>query len=105
MRLIHCVNGGFGMFGGMALSTAKEGSEEALAQAALEHAQALRRQPGCVGAWVLRERATRAQVSLSIFATEEAFNEAAEATRSVIAGHHPERLVEGAFSFRVFDVD
>lgn len=93
------------MFGGMALSTAKEGREAALAQAALEHAEALRRQPGCVGAWVLRERATRAQVSLSIFATEEAFHEAARATRSVIAGHHTERLVEGGFSFRVFDVD
>ena len=93
------------MFGAMALSTAKEGNEEALARAALEHAQALRRQPGCVGAWVLRERATRAQVSLSIFATEEAFNSATLATRPVIAEHHPERLVDGAFSFRVFDVD
>ncbi len=93
------------MFGGMALSTAKEGSEEALAQAALDHARALRRQPGCVGAWVLRERATRAQVSLSLFASEEAFYEAAKATRTVIAEHHPERMVEGTFSFRVFDVD
>ncbi len=89
----------------MALGTAKEGNEEALAQAALEHAEALRRQPGCVGAWVLRERATRAQVSLSIFVTEEAFNAATKATVSVIAGHHPERLVEGAFSFRLFDIE
>lgn len=93
------------MFGGMASGTAKKGNEQALAQAALEHAQALRRQLGCVGAWVLHERASRAQISLSIFATEEAFNEAARATRPVIAAHHPERLVEGAFDFRVFDVD
>ncbi len=93
------------MFGGMALSTAKEGCESALAQAALDHAQILRQQPGCVGAWVLRERATRAQVALSIFATEEAFNEAARATAPVIAAHHPERLIEGTFSFRLFDVE
>ncbi len=92
------------MFGGMALSTAKRGSEEALAEAALDHARALRNQPGCVGAWVLRERNTRAQVSMSIFDSEEAFNHATEATSSVISSHHPEKLIEGAFSFRLFDV-
>lgn len=97
--------GGVAMFGGMATGTARKGSEEALAQAALEHAKALRQQPGCVGAWVLRERNTRTQVSLSIFTSEDAFNHGTEATKAVIAGRHPERLVEGAFSFRLFDVD
>ena len=105
MRFVRCRYRGFAMFGGMAWSTARKGSEEALAQAALEHALALRRQPGCIGAWVLRERNTRAQVALSIFASEDAFNQATAATRSVIAAHHPERLVEGAFIFRLFDVD
>lgn len=93
------------MFGAMASGTARKGSEMSLARAALEHAEALRRQPGCVGAWVLRERNSRAQVSLSIFVSEGAFQQAAEATRPVIASHHPERLVEEEFSFRVFDVE
>ena len=93
------------MFAGMALSMAKEGSEEALAQAALDHARALRQQPGCVGAWVLRERTTRGQVALSIFESENTFSEAAKVTSPVIAKHHPELLVEGAFTFRVFDVE
>lgn len=93
------------MFAGMAVGTAKNGMEEALARAAREHAEALRQQPGCVGAWILHERATRSQVSLSIFTTEDAFNAAVAATRSVIAAHDPQRLVEGSFSYRVYDVD
>ena len=93
------------MFGAMALSTAKEGSEKELARAALDHARALREQSGCVGAWVFRERNTRAQVALSIFDSEDSFKRAAAATVSVIASRHPERLVIGEFSYRVFDVD
>jgi heme-degrading monooxygenase HmoA len=92
------------MFAAMAMSTAKAGSEEALAQAALDHARALRQQPGCVMAYVLQERGTSAQVSLSIFETEEAFERGMEATRSVIAKHGIERLRDGASTFRLFDV-
>ena len=93
------------MFGAMALSTAKEGSEHKLAQAAREHAEALRQQPGCVGAWVLRERSSRAQVALSIFDSEASFQRATAATMPVIAAHQPEKLVEGRFVVRLFDVD
>lgn len=93
------------MFAGMAVGTAKDGMEEELARAAQAHAEALRQQPGCVGAWVLHERGTRSQVSFSIFTTEDAFNAAAAATRSVIAAHHPEQLVEGSFNYREFDAD
>jgi heme-degrading monooxygenase HmoA len=92
------------MFGAMAMSTAKSGSEEALAQAALDHARALREQPGCVAAYVLQERGSAAQVSLSIFESEEAFERGMEATRSVIASRHIERFRAGPSSFRLFDV-
>lgn len=92
------------MICGMALSTAKAGKAEELVAAALEHANALRQQPGCVGAYVLSERGTAGQVSVSLFENEESFLRAVEATRPVIARHHLERLVEGAPVFRVFDV-
>ena len=92
------------MFCGMATGAARKGKEEALARAALEHAGALRRQPGCVGAYVLKERGTGTQVSLAIFETEESFEKGMTATMPVIERHHLEELREGPSSFRVFDV-
>lgn len=92
------------MFCGMATSTARQGEEEALVLAALDHADALRQQPGCVAAYVLTERGGRTQLSLSIFDDEESFHRGLEATRAVIAQHHLDRLLEGPSTFRVFDV-
>jgi heme-degrading monooxygenase HmoA len=92
------------MFCAMAFNTAREGREEDLTLAALDHARALRRQPGCVAAYVLRERDSKAQVSISIFETEEAFRRGADATRPVIAKHHIDRWLESPSVFRVFDV-
>lgn len=91
-------------FGGIAMNVAKDGQMERLVAAAREHAEALRAQPGCVGAWVLVERGTSGQVSLSLFESEGAFGRALEATRPVIAKHHIEALVEGEGEFRLFDV-
>lgn len=92
------------MFCGMASNTARPGEEERLVLAAQEHAVALRAQPGCVGAYVLTEKEGRAQLSISIFESEDAFNRALEATRPIIAKHHLERILEGPSSFRLFDV-
>jgi heme-degrading monooxygenase HmoA len=92
------------MYLGMALSTAKHGKKEALVAAAKDHAQALRAQPGCLATYVLDERGTMGQVSISIFESEEAFRSAAEATRPVIGRHRLETLLEAPPEFRVFDV-
>jgi heme-degrading monooxygenase HmoA len=92
------------MFCGMATGVARTGKEEALARAALEHAEALRQQPGCVGAYVLRERGTGAQISLAIFNSEEAFEQGMQTTMPIIAKHHLEDLRDGLSTFRVFDV-
>lgn len=92
------------MFCGMAVSTPQQGDEEKLVRAATEHAAALRRQPGCIAAYVLTERGGTSQVSISIFETERAFNQALEATRPVIAKHNLERILEGPSTFQVFDV-
>ncbi len=86
------------------MGTARKGKGEILARAAQEHAEALRRQPGCVAAFVLKERGTDAQISLAIFETEETFERGMNATHPVIAKHHLEELREGPSSFRVFDV-
>jgi heme-degrading monooxygenase HmoA len=96
--------GGTGMFCGMAMSTPRHGKEEALAAAAAEHAEALRRQPGCVSAYVMKERGSGMQISLSIFDSEESFNQAMEATVAIIARHHLENLRDGPSAFRVFEV-
>lgn len=92
------------MFCGMASSRARPGKETALLAAAQEHAEALRHQPGCVGAYVLRERGTAAQLSLSIFETEDAFERGMEATMPVIARHPLDELRDGPSTFRLFDV-
>jgi heme-degrading monooxygenase HmoA len=91
-------------FCGMAMNHAKEGKDAALVEAAEDHARALRGQPGCVDAYVLSERGTHAQVSISFFTSEATFLEALEATRPVIARHHLDRLVTGESTFRLFDV-
>jgi heme-degrading monooxygenase HmoA len=95
---------GSSMFCGMASGTPRKGKEDALRAAAEEHAAALLRQPGCVAAYVLRERGTRAQVSLSVFRTEDDFNRAMDATMPIIAKHHLDELREGSSTFRLFDV-
>jgi heme-degrading monooxygenase HmoA len=92
------------MICGIATSTPRSGKADALTSAALEHAGALRLQPGCVGAWVMWERGGTAQLSLSIFDTDDTFNRALEVTRPVIAKHRLGELVEGEPTFRVFDV-
>lgn len=88
----------------MATSTVRPGQLEPLVAAALDHAAALRQQPGCVAAYVLAERGGTGQVSLSIFQSEEALERALAATRPVIAKHHIDQFVEGPPSFRFFDV-
>ena len=93
-----------GMFCGIATTTAKAGSEEALVTAALDHAKALRAEPGCLATYVLRERGSRVQVSISVFENEAAFQHAVETTRPVIMAHHIERLWESPPGFRLFDV-
>ena len=92
------------MFCGMATNTARKGGEEKLVLAAIEHAAALRQQPGCIAAYVLTERDGPTQVSLSIFESEDAFYRGVDATRSVITKHHLEQILEGPSSFRLFDV-
>jgi heme-degrading monooxygenase HmoA len=92
------------MYCGMALSTARPGRKEELTLAALDHAAALRQQPGIVAAYVLSERGSAAQVSLSIFESEEAFQRGVESTMPVIAKHHIEELCDGPPTYRVFDV-
>jgi heme-degrading monooxygenase HmoA len=88
----------------MALTTVRRGREDDLIRAAVDHAEALRQQPGCVATYVLRERGTASQVSLSFFESEEAFRRGAEATLPVIAKHHLDELLEGPPTFRFFDV-
>jgi len=92
------------MFCGVATSTAKTGKMDQLIAAASEHAEALRREPGCVAAYVLREREGSGQLSMSIFESEEAFARAVNATRPVIARHHLEELVERPPEFHFFEV-
>ncbi|HXW67361.1 MAG TPA: antibiotic biosynthesis monooxygenase [Thermoplasmata archaeon] len=92
------------MFCAMAFGAAKPGQSEALVAAALDHAAALRRQPGCVAAYVLEERGTGTQVSVSIFQSEADLARALEATRPVIAKHRLDELTTGPHSFRLFDV-
>jgi heme-degrading monooxygenase HmoA len=92
------------MFCGMASSTPRKGKEGALLAAAQEHASALLQKPGCIAAYVLRERGTGAQVSLSVFKSEDAFNRAMDATMPVIAKHHLEQLRDGPSTFRIFEV-
>jgi hypothetical protein len=88
----------------MASSRARRGKEGALIAAAQEHAGALLQQKGCLAAYVMNERDTGAQLSLSIFMSEDEFNRAMEATMPVIAKHHLEDLRDGLSTFRVFDV-
>lgn len=77
---------------------------EELVAAASDHAEALRRQPGCLAAYVLTERGGSSQISLSIFESEESLSRAMEATRSVIVAHDIPRLVHGTPVFRMLDV-
>jgi len=92
------------MFCAMAFSTVKSGQMEPLVTAALEHAAALRQQPGYVASYVLSERGGSGQVSISIFESEEALEHAVAATLPVIARHHIERFLEGPPAFRRFEV-
>jgi heme-degrading monooxygenase HmoA len=88
----------------MAFQTARPGRSEALLAAALEHAAALRQQPGCVATYVLSERGSRRQVSISVFETEAALEAGLTATRPVIVRHDLGTMVEGSSEFRLFDV-
>ena len=90
------------MFCGMATSKPKRDREAALTEAALEHAEALRKQPGCLVAYVMTERGTGMRTLLSVFDSEESFDRAMEVTMPVITKHHLERLREGASIFRLF---
>lgn len=92
------------MFAGIAFVEAKPGEKGAAIAAARDHAEALRRQPGCVAAYVLDERGTERELSISVFESEEAFRRAADATRPVILAHHLERLVTRAPEFHLYDV-
>ncbi len=92
------------MICGMATSRAKPGKEEALVAAAQDHARALREQPGCVATYVLLERGSSTQVSISIFESEATFTRAVDVTRPVIAKHDLGSLVETPPTFGVFDV-
>lgn len=92
------------MFCGMVTVQAKPGRMDELVQAGLDHARALRQQPGCVAALVLEERGTRAQVNLAVFETEGDFSRAVEATATILRAHRLDELVEGPSSFRAFDV-
>ncbi len=92
------------MFCGMATTQAKPGCEEELVAAARDHAEALRAQPGCRAAYVLRERGAPRVVSISVFESEEALQRAVEATRPVIAKHGIDRLWTEPSSFAFFDV-
>ena len=92
------------MFCGMASRRARRGKEHALQAAAQDHTRALLEQPGCVAAYVMVERGTGAQLSLSIFEREDEFNCAMEATTPIIAKHHLENLRDGPSTFRLFDV-
>lgn len=92
------------MYCGMALTTARTGREEDVIGAALDHAAALKQQPGCVATYVLKEKEGGGVVALSIFESEDAFRRAAVATQPVIAKHHLEDLASGPPTFRVFEV-
>ena len=92
------------MFCGMLLGRARAGRQGDLLAAAQDHAEALRLQPGCVGAYVLVERETGAHVSLSIFTSEDAFNRGMEATTPIIGKHHLENVWDGPSTLRLFDV-
>ncbi len=82
----------------------RPGRERELDLAASEHAAALRRQPGCLGAYVMHDRAAGSQVSLSIFATAEDLDRALVATRPIIARHPLDDLREGGTDFRLLEV-
>jgi heme-degrading monooxygenase HmoA len=88
----------------MATTKARPGDEEALVTAANDHARALREQPGCQATYVLLERGSSTQVSISVFDSDASFQRALEATRPVIAKHHIERFAETPPVFQVFDV-
>jgi quinol monooxygenase YgiN len=92
------------MYCAIATARAKPGMLEKLVTAANAHAQALRRQPGCIAAYVLAEHDGPVQVSISIFEDERHLAAALEATRSVIAGFDLARLTEGPHQFQAFDV-
>ena len=78
--------------------------EEALTRAALDHAAALRAQPGCIAAYVMTERETGMQWAFSLFDSEGAFQRAATVTLPVILRHRVESLREGDSTFHLFDV-
>lgn len=88
----------------MATTKVKPGAEEALVAAAQDHATALRAQPGCRGTYVLLERGTRVQVSISLFDDAPSLQRALDATRPVIARHRIDQLWESPPSFAVLDV-
>ena len=92
------------MFCGMSLTAARTGRKGDLVAAALDHAAALRRQPGCSATYVLEESEGSGVVAMSIFDSEDAFQRAVAATRAVIGKHHLEELVEGVGEFRTFRV-
>jgi heme-degrading monooxygenase HmoA len=92
------------MFCGIATTVAKSGKMEALVTAARDHGRALRTQPGCLATYVLVERGSSTQVSISVFDTEDSFQRAVEATRGIIAKHHIDELWQAPSSFRMYDV-
>ncbi len=92
------------MFAAMAVCRAKPETIDDLFRAAQEHGDALRRQPGCVAVYVLREVGAPDQLSLSIFESKEALDRAVAATTAVITKHHLERLVERPPEFHQYEV-
>jgi quinol monooxygenase YgiN len=92
------------MFAAMAETRARAECEERLARAAEVHASALRAQPGCRAAFVLRDPSARDFVSISVFDSAGELERAIEATRPVIARHGLPELLEGVPRFRSFEV-
>jgi quinol monooxygenase YgiN len=92
------------MYAAIAETRAKPECEARLAHAAADHAEALRAQPGCRTAFVLRVPGARDFVSISVFESEAALERALEVTRPVIARHHLPELLEASPRFRSLEV-
>ncbi len=89
----------------MATCRPKPGRLEDVLRASREHAQALRRQPGCRATYVLSSVPEGTQVSISVFDSESALTAALAATREVIAAHHLDDLLDGPPTFQIYRED
>jgi len=70
----------------------------------MDHADALKGQPGYLASHVLVERGGSASVSLAIFDSAEAVDRASAASLAAIAGPHIERFIGGAPAFKFLEV-